>query len=60
MLILSRKETEQIEINGGAKEGGVSIHVMRISPGKVSIGVEAADDVRIVRSELEYHGENDE
>ncbi|MGO9111329.1 MAG: carbon storage regulator [Thermoguttaceae bacterium] len=47
MLVLSRKPGERILI--GDK---ISITVVRIAPGIVRIGVEAPDDLPILREEL--------
>jgi carbon storage regulator len=47
MLVLSRKPGEKILI--GDK---ISITVVRIAPGIVRIGVEAPDDLPILREEL--------
>ena len=47
MLVLSRKSGEKILI--GDK---ISITVVRIAPGIVRIGVEAPDDLPILREEL--------
>lgn len=47
MLVLSRKEQEAILIGDN-----ILVTVVRIGPGKVRIGVQAPDDVKIMRSEL--------
>lgn len=47
MLVLSRKQDEEILISGG-----IRIRVIRVSGNRVQLGIEAADDVRIQRSEL--------
>lgn len=47
MLVLSRKVGEKIVI-----DDKVTIIVNRISGGRVSIGIEAPQGVRVVRSEL--------
>ena len=51
MLVLSRKTGERILI--GDK---ISITVVRIAPGIVRIGVEAPDDLPILREELTTGG----
>ena len=48
MLVLSRKVGEEIRIGND-----IVVRVNRVSGGRVSIGVEAPDDVKIVRGELE-------
>ncbi|MBI3462841.1 MAG: carbon storage regulator, partial [Planctomycetes bacterium] len=47
MLVLSRKLGERIVIGDQ-----ISISVVRIAPGTVRIGIEAPEDIRIVREEL--------
>lgn len=47
MLVLTRKETEAIEISGPAR-----IVVQRIKGGRVRIGIEAAATTRVLRGEL--------
>ncbi|GIW90970.1 MAG: hypothetical protein KatS3mg109_1402 [Pirellulaceae bacterium] len=47
MLVLSRKQGESLIINGD-----IRVTVTRISGNRVSIGIEAPSDVRIVRAEL--------
>jgi carbon storage regulator len=55
MLILSRKETEQIVIGDG-----IVITIERISGKRVSVSITAPDEVNIVRGELvEMKGESD-
>ncbi len=48
MLILSRKLKESIRIGDD-----VVIHVLSVSAGRVKLGIEAPDDVSIVRDELQ-------
>ncbi len=48
MLVLSRKEGEQIVIGDG-----VVLTINRIAGNRVAIGIEAPRDVRIVRGELD-------
>ena len=50
MLVLSRKVGEKLVIGDG-----IVITVNRIVGHRVSIGVQAPPDVRIVRSELQVH-----
>lgn len=47
MLVLSRKEGEEIIIAGNIK-----VTVTKVAGGRVSIGIEAPRDVKIVRGEL--------
>ena len=48
MLVLSRKAGEEIRIGND-----IVIRVNKIAGGRVSIGVDAPNEVRIVRGELE-------
>ncbi len=48
MLILSRKLKESIRIGDD-----VVIHVLSVSGGRVKLGIEAPNDVGIVREELQ-------
>lgn len=48
MLVLSRKEGESIYVGDD-----IVVHVCRISGNRVQIGIEAPDDMRIRRSELD-------
>ena len=50
MLVLSRKVGEQLVIGGN-----IRVVVHRVSGNRVTIGIEAPNDVRIVRGELELH-----
>ncbi|MEE2935323.1 MAG: carbon storage regulator [Planctomycetota bacterium] len=50
MLVLSRKEGEKLVIGDS-----IVVTVNRISGNRVSIGIEAPRDVRIVRGELDRH-----
>lgn len=47
MLVLSRKETQQIQIGDN-----IVVTIVQIKGQGVKIGIEAPDDVRIVRSEI--------
>ena len=47
MLVLSRKVGERLVIGGN-----ITIVVSRVAGNRVTIGIEAPDDVRIVRGEL--------
>lgn len=47
MLVLSRKVGERVNIGGN-----VVVVVTRVAGNRVTIGIEAPDDVRIVRGEL--------
>lgn len=48
MLVLSRKVGEQLKIGGN-----VTLKVIRVSGNRVTVGVEAPKEVRVVRTELE-------
>ena len=48
MLVLSRKESQTIVI-----DGQVVIRVNQIRGNQVAIGIEAPDDIRILRGELQ-------
>lgn len=48
MLVLSRKIGEKLVI-----DGGITVTVTRIAGNRVTLGIEAPEDVRIVRGELE-------
>jgi carbon storage regulator len=49
MLVLSRKAGEKILIGDS-----ISVTIVRIGPGVVRIGVEAPDDLAILREELKH------
>lgn len=51
MLVLSRKPSESVYI-----DSKIQITVVSISKGRVKLGFNAPDDVRILRSELKAHG----
>lgn len=46
MLVLSRKASESLHI------GDVIVRVIRISPSRVKLGIEAPDDVQVLRTEV--------
>lgn len=50
MLVLSRRVGEEILIGGH-----ITVRVQRIDGSRVSIGIVAPADVRIIRAELEPH-----
>ncbi|MEI7921725.1 MAG: carbon storage regulator CsrA [Planctomycetota bacterium] len=52
MLVLTRKVGERIQIGDQ-----ITVSVIRIQNGKVRIGIEAPDDVRIRRDEIEIETE---
>jgi carbon storage regulator CsrA len=52
MLVLSRKAGERIRIGNN-----ITIVVNRVVGSRVSVGIEAPSDVRIVRGELEFFDE---
>ena len=49
MLVLSRKQDEEILIGKG-----ISIRVIRVQGGRVKLGIEAPDSVRITRAEIAF------
>ena len=51
MLVLSRKKNESIVINGN-----IVITITEISNGKCRIGIEAPEDVKVMRKELVEDG----
>ncbi|MCA9099742.1 MAG: carbon storage regulator [Planctomycetales bacterium] len=53
MLVLSRKIGQSIVI-----DGNVTITVNRIGGKRITLGIEAPNDVRVVRGELRPFGEN--
>ena len=52
MLVLSRREAERIKLGEG-----IVITVVRVSGGKVRLGIEAPEDMLILREELEPYKE---
>ncbi len=50
MLVLSRKKDEKILLR--TENGEIELTVVRIDANKVRLGITAADDVTILRSEL--------
>ena len=48
MLVLSRKVGERLVIGGN-----ITVVISRVAGNRVTIGIEAPDDVRIVRGELQ-------
>jgi len=52
MLVLSRKVGERLVIGGN-----ITVVVSRVAGNRVTIGIEAPDDVRIVRGELKPENE---
>ena len=51
MLVLSRKRSERIRIGDN-----IVITVVRLGPDNVRLGIEAPDDVAILREELDEAG----
>jgi len=47
MLVLTRKPGEKVVI-----EGGITVTVVEVKGNKVRIGIDAPDEVRILRAEL--------
>ena len=52
MLVLSRREGEKIIIGDS-----ITITIVRTSGDKVRVGIEAPDDILVLRGELEVHHE---
>lgn len=52
MLILTRKRNDSIRIGEN-----IVVRVMRTAKGSVKIGIEAPDSMRIMRGELNVHGD---
>jgi carbon storage regulator len=52
MLVLSRKVGEQLVIGDN-----IRVVVHRVAGNRVTIGIEAPNDVRIIRGELQLHAE---
>lgn len=48
MLVLSRKQDQTIHIGDG-----IVIHIFQVKGNTVRIGIEAPDDVRVLRGELD-------
>jgi len=55
MLVLSRKAGESIQIDGQVK-----ITIVTVSGNRVKVGIEAPEEVQILRSELRDSRENTE
>jgi carbon storage regulator len=52
MLVLSRREGEKIIIGDS-----ITITIVRTSGDKVRVGIDAPDDILVLRGELEVHNE---
>ncbi|MGA0038505.1 MAG: carbon storage regulator [Pirellulales bacterium] len=50
MLVLSRKQGQQIVVGSS-----VVVTIVRVSGDKVRIGIEAPDEMRVLRGELQPH-----
>jgi carbon storage regulator len=50
MLVLSRRESERIVVGGS-----IVVTVVRVSGDKVRLGIEAPENVVVLRGELEPH-----
>ena len=50
MLVLSRKEGERIQIGDQ-----ITVVIAKIAGNRVSIGIEAPRELKVVRGELEWH-----
>ena len=47
MLVLTRKKNQSIDIGGG-----IRVTVLKVSGGKIRLGVKAPKDLQVLRSEL--------
>ena len=54
MLILTRKNNEEIRISTGSHSGqeGIVIRILSVSDSHVKIGIDAPSDVQILRGEI--------
>ncbi len=52
MLVLSRRESEQIKLGDS-----IVVTVVKVSGDRVRIGIEAPNDILVLRGELERHRE---
>jgi carbon storage regulator len=50
MLVLSRKESERIRLGDS-----IVVAIVKIAGDRVRVGIEAADDILVLRDELEPH-----
>jgi carbon storage regulator len=55
MLILSRKEAEKVYLGND-----IVLTIIRVAGDKVRIGIEAPNNVRVLRNELQKHDEQKE
>lgn len=55
MLVLSRKENQEIHL----PDLGVKVRVLNVKKGSAKIGIEAHEDIRILRGELNDFGDAD-
>jgi len=53
VLVLSRLTSEAIDINGGFKNGGISIQVVSVRGERVRLGIDAPKSVVIHRREVQ-------
>ena len=54
MLVLSRKHEEKLHIGDN-----ITVTVLRVQGNKVRLGIEAPDEVRVVRGELPRHSNSE-
>jgi carbon storage regulator len=52
MLVLSRKQNEVIDFDGGFKAGGVTVKIVEIRGDKVRLGITAPRDISVHRGEI--------
>jgi carbon storage regulator len=55
MLVVSRKQGEKIRVGDN-----IFITIVRIKPKAVRVGIEAPQDIPVVRTELDAHGDDTE
>lgn len=58
MLALTRKKGEIIALKINTGEGRIAIKVLDLGGGKVRLGIDAPDSVRILRGEIETQENN--
>jgi carbon storage regulator CsrA len=51
MLVLNRKANDKVAI-----EGGITVTVLAVEGGRVRLGIDAPDDVRILRTDCHNPG----
>ena len=54
MLVLSRRERERLKLGDS-----IIVTVIRVAGDRVRLGIEAPDDIVVLRDELEVRGDSD-